>query len=444
MRVGDGYAATLAVTGYPAEVGAGWLEPLLSWPGRVDVALHIEPVPPPVAADRLRKQRGPAGVHPPRSTPTKGRLDDPDVDAAADGRRRPGRPARPRRGPKLFRVGLYLTVHARTEDELAERVRRGAGRWPRRCCWTLQPATWRQLQGWITTLPLAVDALGMRRILDTDALAAAFPFASPTCPHRCPATPPATGGVLYGVNPHSRRGRVWDRWAQDNHNSVVLARSGAGKSYFVKLEVLRNLYPGCRSPSSTPKTSTCRLADAVGGTVIRLGAPGVRINPLDLPRRRPPHDALTRRALFLHTLIAVLLGAPPPAAAAPSEAALDRAIIAAYRPTGITTDPRTWRRPAPLLRDLTATLDADDDPAAQTLAARLRAVGDRQLRRTCSTAPPPPARTGTWSCGRCGTCPTSCAPSARCSPWTRSGGTRRRHRNARRSGGWSWSTRRGC
>jgi type IV secretory pathway VirB4 component len=117
-----------------------------------------------------------------------------------------------------------------------------------------------------------------------------------------------------------------------------------------------------------PEDEYTRLADAVGGTVVSLGARGVKINPLDLPvgDRRP--DVLTRRGLFLHTLIAVILGHVPPPA---EKAALDRAILAVYRQAGITADPSTHGRPAPLLADLTAVLEADPDPAACELAARL-------------------------------------------------------------------------
>src|ERR1700753_1329958 len=82
VRVGDDYSAALAVTGYPAEVGPGWLEPLLAYPGRVDVSLHIEPVPPVVASERVRKQRGRVEASR-RQTAAKGRLDDPELDAAA-------------------------------------------------------------------------------------------------------------------------------------------------------------------------------------------------------------------------------------------------------------------------------------------------------------------------------------------------------------------------
>jgi TraG P-loop domain len=231
-----------------------------------------------------------------------------------------------------------------------------------------QPATWRQMQGWTSTLPLGVDSLRMRRVFDSDALAAAFPLASADLPAPLPGEGVPAGGVLYGVNTASNGVVWWDRWSQENHNSVVLARSGAGKSYLVKLETLRSLYDGVQVSIIDPEDEYLRLCDAVGGTAIQLGAPGIRVNPLDIPAgdRRP--DALTRRALFLHTLVAVLLGQQPP----PQErAALDKAIATTYAAAGISNDPTTWTRPAPLLRDLAATLHNAGYPGAQTLAARL-------------------------------------------------------------------------
>ncbi|MET8833556.1 DUF87 domain-containing protein [Micromonospora sp. NPDC004540] len=365
LRVGDGYAATLVVTGYPAEVGPAWLEPLLSWPGRLDLALHIDPLPAPVAAARLRTQRA-RFESSRRAHAERGKLPDPAVDAAADDAADLAQ--RLARGAaQLFRVGLYLTVHARTEDELLEacaQVKAAAAS----TLVEVQPSTWRHLAGWTTTLPLATDSLQMRRTMDTAALAAAFPLASADLPAPLPGDPPAEGGVLYGVNPDSQGIVWWDRWAQENHNCVVLARSGAGKSYFVKLEILRSLYQRVQVAVIDPEDEYPRLADAVGGAVVRLGASGVKINPLDLPADDTRPDVLTRRGLFLHTLVSVLLGQQPPPA---ERAALDRAILAVYRAAGITADPATHHRPAPLLRDLADCLRADDDPAARQLAARL-------------------------------------------------------------------------
>ncbi|MEV6931583.1 DUF87 domain-containing protein [Dactylosporangium sp. NPDC051485] len=365
LRVGDGYAATLVVTGYPAEVGPAWLEPLLSWPGRLDLALHIDPLPAPIAAKRLRTQRA-RFESSRRADAEKGKLVDPYVEAAADDAA--DLAERLARGAaKLFRVGLYLTVHARTEAELLDacaQVKAAAAS----TLIEVQPATWRHLPGWTTTLPLATDSLQLLRTMDTQALAAAFPFASADLPAPLPGDKATTGGVLYGINPDSSGIVWWDRWTQENHNSVVLARSGAGKSYFVKLDVLRNLYQGVQVSIVDPEDEYLRLADAVGGTVVQLGRPGVKINPLDLPVGDTRPDVLTRRGLFLHTLIAVLLGHQPP----PTErAALDRAILAAYRTAGITADPATHHRRAPQLADLAAALRGDDDPAATQLAARL-------------------------------------------------------------------------
>ena len=359
VRIGDGWCASFAIVGYPREVGHGWLEPLTAHPSRLDVALHIEPVSANIAADRLRRQlaRLESGR---RADAAKGRLGDPDVEVAAEDARELA--AGLARGEqKLFRVGLYLTVHARSEKALDAECAR-----VRAVCASMlldaQPSTWRTLQGWTSTLPVGVDALGQRRSFDTDALAASFPFAS--------AELSASQGVLYGTATNGSGLVLWDRFAQDNHNSVILARSGAGKSYLAKLEALRSLYQGIAVAVVDPEDEYRRLAETVGGAYVRLGAPGVRVNPFDLAPgpRTSESDALTRRALFVHTLIAVLLGGKPDPA---STAALDRGIVAVYESVGITADPRSHTRPAPLLRDLAAALESDGDPAARTLAARL-------------------------------------------------------------------------
>ncbi len=364
VRVGDGYAATYVVCGYPAEVGPAWLDPLLSYPGRVDVAVHLDPVVPQLAAPMLKRQR--ARLESSRRLDADaGRLGDPMVEAAAaDAADLAERVARG--AAKLFEVGIYVTLHARTLDDLAA-LTAGVKSAAASVLLDLQPATFRHQQGWLSTLPVGVDPLRMRRVLDTTALAAAFPLASPDLPAPTPGDIASAEGVLYGVNTTSNGVLVWNRWAQDNHNSVVLARSGAGKSYFVKLDVLRNLYQGTTVSVIDPEDEYTPLADHVGGTVVQLGVPGVRINPLDLPDDRRP-DTLTRRGLYLHTLIAVMLGAAPPPA---ERAALDRAITATYARAGINADPATWTKPAPLLRDLAEVLAGDGDPAAGQLAARL-------------------------------------------------------------------------
>ncbi|WP_245667658.1 VirB4 family type IV secretion system protein [Actinomadura macra] len=362
MELPGGVCASFAVTGYPREVGAGWLEPLLTYPGRLDVALHIEPVPPLVAAQRLRRQLARLESAS-RHNAQHGRLADFAAEAAADDAAELAASLARGHG-RLFRVGLYLTVHAAEHQELEAQVQR-----VRALAASLlldaQPTTFRALQGWITTLPLATDTVRARRVFDTTALAAAFPFTSPDLQPRIADTP-----VLYGLNAYSAGVVVWDRFAQDNYNSVTIARSGAGKSYFTKLETLRLLYQGVHVAVLDPEDEYRRLCHEVGGTHIALGAPGVCFNPFDLPASQG-EDTLIRRALFLQTLIAAMLSEPLTPAA---RAVLDRAVLATYQAAGITSDPHTWTRPAPALADLTTALDhaaqAGTGEAAE-LSARL-------------------------------------------------------------------------
>nr|WP_304437772.1 SCO6880 family protein [Nocardiopsis sp. NRRL B-16309] len=354
-------SASWAVTGYPAEVGHGWVEPLLTYPGRLDVSLHIEPIPAQVAADRLRRQMSKLEASS-RTTAEKGKLEDFEAEVAAEDAREMAASLARGEG-KLFRVGLYLTVHAPSEEALAEEVDHVRSLTASMLL-DARPASYRQLQGWISALPLGVDLLRQQRSMDTAALAASFPFASPDL-----AVQTSERAVLYGLNSSSSGVVVWDRWAADTYNTVVLARSGAGKSYFCKLDLLRSMYSGVSATVIDPEDEYTRLSHAVGGTVIRLGEPGVHLNPLDLALdRTAQRDAVSRRALFLHTLMAVMLGG---ALSARQRAALDRALVATYRATGITADERTWTRPAPLLTDLAATLEADGDEHARELVLQL-------------------------------------------------------------------------
>jgi len=371
VRVDDDWVATLAVVGYPRDVYPGWLEPLLTYPGRLDVSLHLEPLPAEVAAPRLRRQlaRLESGR---RADADTGRLADQQREAATDDAHELS--ARLARGEgQLFRVGLYLAVRTSTEDELTAEVA-AVRSLAASLLLDARPTTFRALAGWTSCLPFGLDALGQRRTFDTAALAAAFPFTSPDLPGD-PVTPAVPSGVLYGRNTTSGGPVIWDRFAQDNHNAVILARSGAGKSYLAKLEILRSLYRGIEVAVIDPEDEYRPLAEAVGGAHLALGAPGIRLNPFDLPvhttpdgRRTAPRDALTRRALFVHTVLGVLLGE----LSAAERAAVDRAILAAYTAAGILGhDARTWARPAPTLGDLAHQLATSGDSAGRQLADRL-------------------------------------------------------------------------
>ncbi|MBF6183365.1 PrgI family protein [Nocardia otitidiscaviarum] len=372
VEVGSDWVSTLAVTGYPREVAGGWLAPLLAHPGRVDLSLHIDPIDPVTAANRLRRQQ--ARLESSRGhNAAYGLLPDPQLDVAAEDAA--DLSARVARGEgRLFRVGLYLSVHASTETELAEEVSAVRALAASLLIDTCH-LTYRAVPAWTATLPLGLDPVRVARTFDTDALAAAFPFTSPQLPVGDPVSAHRPEGVLYGRDAAS--GLVfWDRFAETihNHNMVVLGRSGSGKSYLVKSEVLRSLQRGIEVIVIDPEDEYRPLAEAVCGTYLRLGAPEVRLNPFDLEvhtrpdgRRSAPADALTRRKLFLHTVIRVLLGEQTPA----QRAVLDTALTATYLAAEITENPATWTRPAPTLGMLAEQLQASGSSIGVELAQAL-------------------------------------------------------------------------
>lgn len=369
LEVEGGVCQTLIVTGYPREVSAGWAEPLLTYPGQLDISFHLEPVPAPIAAARLRKRRTRLeSAH--RTSTAQGRVEDPhQVTAAMDAAEIADRIATGQ--GRLFRVAVYITVHAPTLDVLEADLQHVHA-----LCASLLtdvvPATFRPLQGWISTLPLSTDALGMGRSMDTDAAATLLPFTSPELVADLGETT-----VVYGTNTHSSGLVAWDRFCGglDNHNSVILARSGAGKSYLAKLEVLRSLLVGVEVSVIDPEGEYLRLAEAVGGTVLRLGTEEERLNPFTLPTAEADDQGFTNRALFLHTLIGSMVGE----LSATEKAVLDRAIITAYAEAGITRDPTTWDRPAPVLADLAAALEdaAVETDTGDELSGAARQLADR-------------------------------------------------------------------
>lgn len=356
VRIGDTWQRTLAVIGYPREVGQGWLAPLLRAAGELDLALHVTPLQPAVAADRLRRQR--ARLQSSRRIDAeRGRLTDPALTAAAEDAEELAA-ALARGESRLFRSGLYLSVSAGSREELEQRTER-----VKALCASMLlhvvPATFRAFDGWLSTLPLGTDRLALRRTFDSAALAAGFPFAS--------VDPPLENGALYGLA-DSGAPVILDRFARSNFNSVMLAYSGAGKSYAAKLEALRLLYSGTQVFILDPEDEYHQLCQAVGGAYLPLtGAHAVAINPLDLPEADERDGrALDARILFLADLIELMAGGLEVS----ELAVLDRAARAAYQAAGITTDPATHRRPAPLLRDLAQALEAESE-TGKRLAERL-------------------------------------------------------------------------
>ncbi|GAB4001394.1 hypothetical protein GCM10029992_36740 [Glycomyces albus] len=282
-RCGDGWGAVFLVTGYPAVLSWGWLGHLAGAGARVNLALHLDGVPAAVAAMQLQRRRARLESQR-RYQAARGRLEDPEVEAAAEDAA--DLAAQVSRGrAQLHKQAVYLTVHAETTEALdltCARVRsRAAG-----TMIDLRPATARQPQGVLAAAPFGIDPVGAVRTVDTASASAAFPFASPDI-----GDPVSDSAVLYGLNLYSGSPVLWDRWdtsVVDNHNSITIARSGAGKSYLTKCEILRQLYQGVRVIVVDPESEYLALAAHVGGTVHRPGTVAARLNPFPCPSKAKP------------------------------------------------------------------------------------------------------------------------------------------------------------
>ncbi|GAB3710625.1 VirB4 family type IV secretion system protein [Nocardiopsis oceani] len=355
----DGWLTqTMVATGYPHDVRPGWADPLLAFPGRVDIAFHLVPVPTQIASQRLRRRR--ARLESAwRSDADHGRLDDPQRTAAADDAAQLAE--RVAMGEsRLFHLAVYITVHAPTAEALDADLRRLhalAGS----ILLDLAPTTFRPWQGWRSTLPLGVDALGMTRTVDTEALAALMPLSGADLSSDTGRT-----GVVLGENLHSSGLVNWDRFhgGLDNSNAIILARSGSGKSFLAKTELLRSLYTGVQVSVIDPTDEYLHLAHAVGGNRVPLGSPQGRLNPFDLTGTGP--QAFFSRTLFLQTLVTAMIGRLD----ATQSALLDRAVLQIYADHGIDQDPESWSRTPPVLADLVTALRDSDSGTGPTGGAR--------------------------------------------------------------------------
>jgi type IV secretory pathway VirB4 component len=244
-----------------------------------------------------------------------------------------------------------------------------------------KPASAQQEQGLNSTIPQFVDQLQIRRNMNTGAISTSFPFTSSDLSQE--------NGILYGINMHNSGLVIFDRFSLENGNSVVFAKSGAGKSFTVKLEALRSMMFGTEVFIIDPENEYQRMAEAVGGAYVRLSLnSATRINPFDLPKvtdSEEADNALRSNLITLHGLLRLMMGGAQaqmaaqqsgggtilPALSPVEESDLDAALIETYAKAGITNDPLTHNSPAPTINDLYDTLLHMGGTGPQ-LAQRLR------------------------------------------------------------------------
>lgn len=372
FRLGTKYGRTLYIYGYPRTISTGWLSPLINMDEVLDISIYIYPVDTGVIMKNLRKKvtQLEADIS---LNAEKGRIRNPETEHAIQDAEELRDDLQLGR-EKFFRFGLYVTLWADSLDEL-NFVQHKIENYFGSSMIFSKVATSQQEQGMNSTMPMATDQLMIRRNMNTSAISTSFPFTS--------ADLTQEKGVLYGVNLHNNGLVIFDRFTLENANLIVFAKSGAGKSFAVKLEAIRSMMMGSEIIIIDPENEYQKLCDAVGGSYVRLSLNSdVRINPFDLPKVIDSEDAsdtLRANLVTLHGLFRLMLGGTQSgpggqtvAALTPSEEAdLDQALIDTYARAGITSDPLTHQSTPPTIVNLYDTLLHMGGSGPQ-LAQRLR------------------------------------------------------------------------
>src|SRR5487761_1457766 len=301
FQLGTRYARTYYVYGYPRQVFTGWLSSMVNLDEVIDMTMYIYPVESQVVLENLRKKvtQLEAGI---QIDAEKGRVRDPGKQAAildAEEIRDKLQVGEER----FFRFGLYFTIYGTSLDELEYISHKVESMLGQQLVYS-KAATSQQEQGLNSSVPQMVDKLQIRRNMSTGAISTSFPFTS--------ADLSQENGILYGVNMHNSGLVIFDRFTLENGNSVVFAKSGAGKSFLVKLEALRTMMFGIEIFIIDPENEYQRMCEAAGGAYVRLSlTSSTRINPFDLPKvvdSDEAEDALRSNLITLHGLLRLMMG----------------------------------------------------------------------------------------------------------------------------------------
>ncbi len=357
IKIGDKYFRTLFVSGYPRFVGANWLEPIINFDHSITITMFYYPMNARNVLDDLRRKIAEmeATIN---IAKEKGKVIDPSVQAAL-GDAKSLQEQLVKGIERFFHFSFYLTVSADTLEVLNNityQVESTLGS----LSLISKKATLDMEAAFQSTIPTCLDKLKVIRNMDTTSVATTFPFTSSELT--------SSEGILYGLNRHNGSLIIFDRFSLENANSVIFAKSGAGKSYLIKLEALRSLIFGIDIIVIDPETEYKRLCDAVGGEYLDFSVnSSTKINPFDLPKIPELEDQLSLKILSLHALFRIMLGD----LSSSESAILDRALVDTYRLKGITQDPTTQTNEPPLLEDLYKVLQAMDEPESKSLAEKM-------------------------------------------------------------------------
>ncbi len=301
LEIGETYAKTIFIMAFPRFLSVNWFSPIINVDFPVNISIFIHPVDTKKILKGLLKTTTQIQSRI-NMEAQSGKVRNPMLESAMQNTEELR--TRLQEGTeRFFRVGIYITVFGESMEQLNEMYHSVESILEAQLVYS-KVASFRMEQGFASTIPLGEDRLDVANNLNTSPLSTIFPFVS--------AELSSNSGVLYGINRHNNSLILFDRFEMENANMVVFAKSGAGKSYAVKLEILRSLMMGTSVLIIDPENEYKHLADTVGGSFVKISLNSkYHLNPFDLPKvgdDEDPADILRNNISNLVGLLRIMLG----------------------------------------------------------------------------------------------------------------------------------------
>ncbi len=358
LQLGEKYVRAFYTISYPRFLSDSWFSPIIDLDRVLDVSIFIHPIETEQALRGFQKKVAEVQSQI-NEREAKGLVRDPMLDTAYQDLEAL-RDNLQQAQEKLFDVGLYLAVYGDSKEEVDKVEGLIHSTLDAKLVYT-KPALFQQEQGFRSCLPLGTDELLVNSKLNSSPLSSIFPFVSFDLT--------SDRGILYGLNRHNSSLIIFDRFSLENYNSVIFAKSGSGKSYTTKLEILRSLMFGTDVIVIDPEREYDQLAEATGGRSFHISLSSEHhINPFDLPpvkEDEDPRDILRSNIINLVGLFRLMLGGLTPE----EDAIIDRAISETYALKDITGDADFTGAEPPLLSDFEQVLSGME--GSESLVERL-------------------------------------------------------------------------
>jgi conjugal transfer ATP-binding protein TraC len=361
VKMGERFAKTFFIFSYPRYLSTGWFSPIINMGIPVDISLFLHPIETGLVLKQLRRRVTEAQAEL-SEREEKGLIRDPSLETAYQDLEQL-RDKLTTAQERMFQLGIYITVYTENEKQLREAESNLRSILESRLVY-VKPSLYQQEKGFNSSAPYGTDLLSVHTPMNTSPLSSIFPFISFDLS--------SNKGILYGINRHNNSLILFDRFSLENANTTIFGVAGSGKSYAIKLEILRSLMTGTDCIVLDPENEYRALSEAVGGSFFNISLSSENhINPFDLPEPKDdedPADVLRTNIINLVGLLRIMLGGLNPE----EDGIMDSALTETYASKDITphSDPKKWKENVPLMKDLESVLDTME--GTDSLLARIR------------------------------------------------------------------------